>query len=207
MKADTHVADRVDGRTARSIRTKQAVIDALLALMEEGDLRPTAPRIAERAGVSLRTVFQHFSDLDTLFLAAAKRHFTLNLELHRSVSRDLPVEARIDAFAAQRCRMYDAVASVRLAAEVNEAFSPEVRPVLDLARRAYRSEIEWLFGDELAALDADVRLAALDAVDAATCFAAWLHQRDRLGHDNARVEAAMALTLRRVLLPSGSNSA
>lgn len=201
MKADTRSAERVDGRTARSMRTKQAVIDALLELMEEGDLRPTAPRIAERAGVSLRTVFQHFSDLDTLFLAAAKRHFTLNLELHKSVPRDLPVEDRVDAFAAQRCRMYEAVASVRLAAEVNEAFSPEVRPVLDLARRAYRSEIEWLFGDELADLDEGTRVASLDAVDAAASFAAWMHQHESLGHDNARVQAAMALALRRVLLP------
>lgn len=170
--------------------------------MEEGNLRPTAPRIAERAGVSLRTVFQHFNDLDTLFLEAAKRHFVLHLELHKSVPRDLPAAARIDAFAAQRCRMYEAVASVRFAAEINDAFSPEGAQVLDMARRAYRSEIEWLFGDELAAFDDGTRRASLDAVDVATSFGAWLHQRRNLGHANERVTASMALALHRILLPS-----
>ena len=43
----------LDGRLARSARTRHAVVDALLDLLGEGDLRPTAARIAERAGVSL----------------------------------------------------------------------------------------------------------------------------------------------------------
>src|SRR5437870_4843088 len=60
-----------DGRTARGQRTRAAVVDALLALLEEGDLRPPAPRIADRAGVSLRSVFQHFADRETLFAAVA----------------------------------------------------------------------------------------------------------------------------------------
>ena len=54
---------RIDGRLARSARTRHAVVDALLDLLGEGDLRPTAARIAERAGVSLRIVFHHFEDL------------------------------------------------------------------------------------------------------------------------------------------------
>lgn len=202
MGVDVKSAARVDGRTARSARTKLAVIDALLALMEEGELRPTAPRIAERAGVSLRTVFQHFSDLDTLFMEAAKRHFALNLEVHKTVPRELPPADRIDAFAAQRCRMYEAVAPVRFAAEINDAFSSEGAQVLDLARRAYRSEIQWLFGEELDVLDDDARRASVDAVDAATSFAAWLHQRWHLGHANERVTASMSLALQRILLPS-----
>ena len=44
-----------------------------MALVEEGDLRPTAPRIAERAGVSVRSVFQHFDDLPALHTAVVER--------------------------------------------------------------------------------------------------------------------------------------
>ena len=40
-----------DGRSARSQRTRNAVVDALLELNREGNLRPTAKEIAERAGV------------------------------------------------------------------------------------------------------------------------------------------------------------
>src|SRR5215210_6885295 len=61
----------VDGRTARAERTRAALAEALLSLLEEGDLRPTAASIAARAGVSERTLFQHFPEREALFHAAA----------------------------------------------------------------------------------------------------------------------------------------
>ncbi len=48
-------------------------MDATIGLLEDGDLRPTAPRVAERASVSVRSVFQHFDDLETLHAAVAER--------------------------------------------------------------------------------------------------------------------------------------
>jgi AcrR family transcriptional regulator len=62
-----------DGRVARSYRSRRAIIDAMRALHAEGDLRPTAPRVAERAGVSLRTVWQQFADTETLLVEANRR--------------------------------------------------------------------------------------------------------------------------------------
>ena len=57
----------VDGRRARSERSKQAIIDASLALMEEGNLIPTAQQISDKAGVGIRSFFRHFEDMETLF--------------------------------------------------------------------------------------------------------------------------------------------
>jgi len=57
----------VDGRRARTERSKQAIIDATLALMEEGNLIPTAQQISDRAGVGIRSFFRHFEDMETLF--------------------------------------------------------------------------------------------------------------------------------------------
>jgi len=71
--ANPTVPPVLDGRTARSARTRDAVVRALLGLISEGDVRPTAGRIAERAGISLRSVYVHFDDLDDLFLAAFQR--------------------------------------------------------------------------------------------------------------------------------------
>ena len=65
--------DEMDGRIARGARARAAIVDALLALIEAGELRPSAARIAERAGVSLRSVFQHFKDVESLFAAMADR--------------------------------------------------------------------------------------------------------------------------------------
>ncbi|MFK7732613.1 MAG: TetR/AcrR family transcriptional regulator [Pseudomonadales bacterium] len=57
----------VDGRRARSERSKQAIVDAVLALMEEGNLIPTAQQIADRSGIKIRSFFRHFEDMETLF--------------------------------------------------------------------------------------------------------------------------------------------
>ena len=62
----------MDGRTARAARNRQAVLDAVLALTEEGDLQPTARAVAERAGVATRSVFHHFTDLESMYADAAQ---------------------------------------------------------------------------------------------------------------------------------------
>ena len=62
-----------DGRLTRAARTRASVVEALLTLNEEGHLRPTARDIATKAGVSLRSLYVHFDDLEALFVAASQR--------------------------------------------------------------------------------------------------------------------------------------
>jgi AcrR family transcriptional regulator len=69
------------------VRTRSAVIDALLALYEEGDLNPTAVRVAGRAGVALRTVYGHFADLESLYAEASERELARTLERVTTVPR------------------------------------------------------------------------------------------------------------------------
>ena len=61
---------RIDGRRQRSLRTRQAIIEAYLGLLRENPQRPTGAQIAERAGCSIRSIFERFTDLDQLALAA-----------------------------------------------------------------------------------------------------------------------------------------
>ena len=49
-----------DGRRMRSERSRDAIIEAALQLVQEGILVPTAQQIADRAGVAMRTFFRHF---------------------------------------------------------------------------------------------------------------------------------------------------
>src|SRR4051794_13288243 len=79
-----------DGRAARSVRTRRAIVDALRALHHEGDLRPTAPRVAERAGVSVRTVWQHFDDLETLLFEAGRRDLEIAQSLVTPIDLSMP---------------------------------------------------------------------------------------------------------------------
>ena len=87
-----------DGRSARALRTREAIVDACIGLVEEGELRPTAPRVAERAGVSVRSVFQHFDDLPSLHIAVSERIVARLAVLLHPIDPSMPLDDRIVAF-------------------------------------------------------------------------------------------------------------
>ena len=58
---------QVDGRLNRSTRTRAAIVEAMVALIGDGNRSPTSEEVALRANVGLRTVFRHFEDMETLF--------------------------------------------------------------------------------------------------------------------------------------------
>ena len=55
--AKQNVENVADGRRLRSERSRQAIIDAMLKLVEEGVLVPTAQQVSERAGVGIRSAW------------------------------------------------------------------------------------------------------------------------------------------------------
>lgn len=55
-----------DGRRARRERSRAAVIDAVFALIQDGKVPPTVEDVAERAGVSVSSVFRNFDGLDDM---------------------------------------------------------------------------------------------------------------------------------------------
>ena len=68
--AEPEKGERVDGRRLRSERTKQLIVEAYMSLVRENSQMPTAIQIAERAGYSVRSVFERFPDLVALRVAA-----------------------------------------------------------------------------------------------------------------------------------------
>jgi TetR/AcrR family transcriptional regulator of autoinduction and epiphytic fitness len=189
----------VDGRTARAQRTRQAVVEALLSLLQEGDLRPTAPRIAERAGVSLRSVFQHFADRETLLFAVADEQQHELRRMTRRLPNDGPLAERIEAFVSQRCRVLEAIASVWRASLLHEPAAPGVKSIrerlMDLARR----ELMVVFEAELEARKGADRRELLDALALATQSPAWEQLRSYDGLSAKRAQRVMARTVTALL--------
>lgn len=66
-------ADAEDGRKRRSERSREQIVEAMFELVREGELDPSAARIAEAANVSLRTVFRHFEEVDGLYQEMNRR--------------------------------------------------------------------------------------------------------------------------------------
>jgi len=186
-----------DGRTLRSLRTRTAVVDALLELIDEGDLRPPAPRIAERAGVSLRSVFQHFRDLEALFAIAADRQLERIVALARPLPADGELGARLDALVDQRARIFEAMTPVRRASLVQEPFSPQAVEARDRILALARADLERAFARELATAPDPARL--LHALDAASSWQVWESLRNHQGLAEGEARKVLHLLLSSLL--------
>ncbi|MBI5284472.1 MAG: TetR/AcrR family transcriptional regulator [Chloroflexi bacterium] len=188
-----------DGRAARSERTRDAVVEALLSLIDGGDLQPTAARIAARAGVSLRSVFQHFEDLEGLYATAADRQLQRVIRITREVRRDGPLDARIAAFTDGRARVLEAISPVRRSALLSEPFSQAIATRLRWARLRGRREVERVFAIELDGRPAAERRELMEALTAASSWSAWEALRTHQSLSLAQARKVMARTLRALL--------
>ena len=65
--APIHDTPMADGRRERSRSSRAKIVSAMLELVGKGDVSPSAARVAEVAGVGLRSVFRHFDDMDALY--------------------------------------------------------------------------------------------------------------------------------------------
>ena len=194
----TDGASSRDGRSERSERTREAVADAMLALIEEGDLRPTAPRVAERAGVSLRTVFHHYEDMESLYGAVADRQMARVSHEFHAVHASGELEARIDAFVAERARMHEMVTPVRRAGLLVEPFSAEIATRLASVRELQRTDAARVFATEFARRPLPDRRELVEAVAVASSWSTWeaLRRHQRLNVTQAkRVMARTMLAL------------
>ena len=184
-----------DGRTERAERTRRALVDALLALLDEGELRPTAERIAARAGVSERSLFQHFPDREQLFEAVARQQYERVVPTLRPVDASLPLPDRIDAFVEQRARLYELSKGVRRAASLLEPDSGAVAGWLVAARKAGVADVERVFRDELERAPEEQRPVLRAALVSASAWTAWESYRFHQGLGIGRARAAMRATI------------
>ncbi len=83
---------RVDGRRLRSERTRRLIVEAYMALARENAQMPTAAQIAERAGYSVRSIFERFPDLTALRVAVTD-YAIAEARAHAAL-RDLDTPAR-----------------------------------------------------------------------------------------------------------------
>jgi TetR/AcrR family transcriptional regulator of autoinduction and epiphytic fitness len=193
------VAKPRDGRTVRAERTRQGLVDSLLALLDEGQLKPTAGEIAERAGVSERSVFQHFPDREGLFEAVAREQYERIMPTLVPIDTTLPLPERIEQFVAQRSHLYERIAGVRRAGLLIEHESPAVAGWLTTARKAKAAEAERVFWRELEAIPGDEREPIRAALVALCAWGSWdsgrAHQRLSVARARAALAAGIAALL------------
>jgi len=196
-----------DGRLARGVRTRRTLAEALIALLEEGDPQPTARRIATRAGVSLRLVFHHFDDLESILRDAVRIQEQRHWHHIRPVASTLPVDERVMRIVRQRATVFGATAPVRRAAEHLVSNSPTVVAELMRGREWLRSQLAATFAPEIGSRRHGKARLLLDALEVATSWETW-EQLERLGRSPSNRRRAMEVLTRAVLSlpPPGGES-
>ena len=106
---------QTDGRLRRSERSREVIVEAMVELVGEGVLEPTAEQVAERAEVGLRSVFRHFSDMEGLYAAMDTRLEARVIPLLDAEPRTGPLAERVGRLVAQRAEVFEAIAPYKRA--------------------------------------------------------------------------------------------
>lgn len=183
----------VDGRTLRRERNLTAAVDAMLDLMSEGHPQPTAQEVAERSGLSIRSIFRLFDDMESLRVAAVARQTERIAPLIVAIEPKGSVPARVTALVSSRARLYETIAPVRRSAMRVATSSPTIADGLARVERTLRRQLQGAFPGSF---DDEARL---DAAEVATSFDTWDRLRTRQGLSRARAERAVTLLLEGLL--------
>jgi AcrR family transcriptional regulator len=165
-----------DGRRLRSERSREAIIDAALALMEEGILVATAQQISERAGVGIRSFFRHFEDMEALSEAIDDRIRDSYEALFLGGDRNGTTEERIQHAVERHADAYESVKNIILATQAQRWRYEVLRKNYARNQRGLRKDLDdWL--PELKKLPRTRR----EAVDAVASFEMWHRLREQQG--------------------------
>jgi AcrR family transcriptional regulator len=123
----------VDGRRARTERSRAAVIDAMIDLVQEGHHLVTAEDVAQRAQVSMSSLFRYFEGLDELQRETVNRYllrYADAFEIREYCQGDLPT--RIESYVSSRLALYQLIEPM---ARLVRARSYEFEHLRDLLHR------------------------------------------------------------------------
>lgn len=199
MATSTDEVVSTDGRNRRAAETRRKIIAAAKAIIAETCVVPTVVAAAKRADVSVRSVFQHFGDIESLFVTVVDsvRH---DLQVRPRPSSDLPLAIRIKGVVQNRAELFEKITPLRLAA------APFLTlPALEQRGTAFRQALQAathkVFERELAVLDAEEQQTLVDGICSALSLEAWIFLRRQDGLSFERAASVWRMTLTALLAP------
>ena len=190
---------KTDGRRARSERSQAALIDALLELLREGGEVPSSRQIAEAAGVTQRTLFNHFEHLGQLFAAAQEDQIRRVMDALPAVGPEGPLTDRLDRYTAGMSTVLEENAPIYWIAYTRASDVDDVAEMIRIMRELGRAMVERAFSPELDALSAEQRDATLNALELSFSSLTWHLRRDLQQLSPEDAGAAMRLETERLL--------
>ncbi len=193
---------RIDGRRLRSARTKQAIIEAYLLLLREGNQVPTASQIAARAGYSVRSVFERFADLHELRVAATDHAFSLGTA--KATEQDFGGDrrSRLDKHVRTRAWICEQWLPLWRSLNINQGDSSDLRSRIHLIRQAILKRIELIYRPELSTLPEVERRHTMIAIESLIDFECWARMRDDCGLSVEEAQEVWFEAIDRLLPPT-----
>jgi AcrR family transcriptional regulator len=169
------------GRGDRVARTREAIVSSTLTLAMEGEVSPIVRDIAKLAGVSARTVFQHFADTAELYVAVLGRVLgSLRGEQPATASAGA-LDERISQAIGQRAGRYERLLPMWTFVETLQRRSSEAGQQVNQLYATNREQLAQCFGEELTTLPGESRERTLNALAMALAPESWIVLRERLG--------------------------
>jgi AcrR family transcriptional regulator len=164
-------ASAVDGRSLRRERNRQDIVNALLGLIENGETEISAALIASKAGLSERSIFRYFDDVNDLYRSVCDLAFSKEIEF--ALIDDAGVgslDTKIENFVNQRVRIYTMNEKIAPAARSFAFKNPIIKNQLVVGRKLLRNQIITHFSEELSAFDKQQQQVAVAIIDSLTTF-------------------------------------
>jgi len=157
-----------DGRVMRSERSRLALIDAAYQIMEASAVVPTAQTIADAAGVTIRTLFRHFPEMDLLYRELHLRVQQNYAKEYDKGDRTGSLEARVESAVETFTNAYSKQRNVFLVTKSMLPTSVFLQKNYSLVQKRFSDRLlEWI--PELAKLPTERH----EGVDALLSFEFW----------------------------------
>ena len=182
------VAAAADGRRQRSATSRRRIVDAMIDLVRAGNLSPSAEAVSRHASVSLRTVFRHFDDMDSLY-----REMASVVEAEVVPISQAPIPAGswsvvLDELIARRGRVFERIMPFKLAGNVRRHQSAVLQAqhsaLISMQRQILRELVPEPFRT-----DTD----RFEALDLLLCFESWHRLRMDQGLSVPRAQSVLRL--------------
>jgi AcrR family transcriptional regulator len=187
-------AEEADGRKHRSQKSQERIVNAMLELVAQGNLEPSADQIADFAKVGRRSVFRHFKDMDTLY-----REMTDSIATTMGSIVLQPFEAadwagQVLELVDRRAVGFEKMKPFLLAGQVHRHRSPYLKASRAQFVQMLRQILLGLLPKEIAR-NADL----VDALDMLLGFETWNRLRDDQGLSIAKAKRVLKQAIQSLL--------
>lgn len=198
MQQVEELNDKEDGRRLRGRENRRRIVEAMLELVREGIISPSAEDVSARADVGLRTVFRHFNDMDSLYREISD---LMRAEIEPVAMAPLPEGdwgMRLEAMTDRRARLFEKIMPFKIAADVHKNRSAFLREDHETLTHMQRTALRK-------ALPASLRNDRMyfEAIDLLMSFDSWRRLRMEQGLSVAQARKTVFLAVSAIAAAAG----